>query len=336
METGLNFDFNEDQEAIRGAIERFCTQQNVRDIARQSGAPFPLALWRQLAELGVFSVILPADGQSDDAHSTDAQSGGALALCAITETLGQHLFPGPIAATYIALQVLEPETAASVIDGHLLVSLSSVDSTLVPWGPDADVFLVVDGSSIARAHIPDFMQPVTTLGGETWGRAHLKVDERFHDAARGLVIGNIASAAYLGGAAWRLLQDTSAHAASRKQFGKSLGEFQAVSHPLADCAIALSAAQSLARAAACAFERYLSDGDGAKQQAQRHAAAALLSARRASLNTAYVCHQVYGGIGITLEGPAFHFSKRIRQLASTPPVGQRERELVLAATGLGD
>jgi alkylation response protein AidB-like acyl-CoA dehydrogenase len=324
METGLNFDYDEDQDAMRAAVDRFCTQQNVRDIARQSGAPFPLALWRQLAELGAFSVVVPGD----------AQSGGALAMCAINETLGQHLFPGPLAATYIALQVLEPEPAAGVVDGQLLVSLGSVDSTLLPWGPDADIFLLVEGTNIARAHIPDFIEPLSTLGGEIWGRAQLKADEPFHDASRGLVVGNIATATYLVGAAWRLLLDTCEHAATRKQFGKTLGEFQAVSHPLADCAIALSGAQSLARAAACAFDQSTNHPDAAAQPA-RQAAGALFSARRAALNTAFACHQVFGGIGITLEGPAFHVSRRIRQVASTPPVGCRERELLLAASGLG-
>ncbi len=33
--------------------------------------------------------------------------------------------------------------------------------------------------------------------------------------------------------------------------------------------------------------------------------------------------------------PAFHISRRIRQLASAPPVGTREQDLLLAAAGLG-
>jgi len=320
-ESGLDFSYNEEQDAIRVAVDRFCTQRNVRDLARQAGAPFLRQLWRDLAALGVFQVAAP----------DEAASGGALAMCAIAETLGQHLFPGPVAATYIAAQVLEPDTADRVRDGDLLVCLGSVESTLLPWGADADVFLIVDGPDVARAHTPGFVEPVATLGGETWGRAHLKVDESFHPVPNAAIAGNIASAAYLAGAAWHLLQEAAAYAALRKQFGKTLGEFQAVSHALADCAIALSAAQALARAASCAFDSAAA-GSG---EAQPEAAAAVLSARRASLNTAYTCHQVFGGIGITLEGPAFYISRRIRQLASTPPVGHREHDILLAASGLG-
>ena len=59
MEYGLNLDFNEDQEAIRAAVDRFCQQQNVEDIARQSAAQFPRMLWQQLAELGAFYPAAP-------------------------------------------------------------------------------------------------------------------------------------------------------------------------------------------------------------------------------------------------------------------------------------
>jgi alkylation response protein AidB-like acyl-CoA dehydrogenase len=322
MDSGLDLSFNEDQEAIRAAIDRFCTQHTVVALARQSGQPFPRKLWRQLAQLGAFAPAAP--GYSE--------AGGALEVCAIAETLGHHIFPGPIAATYLAIQVLDPDDASGVIDGRTLVSLSSAGSTLLPWGAEADLFLIVGAADIESAHAPYPIEPVRTLGGETWGRALLKIDKILPGARRGFIIGNISTAAYLASAAWRLLRDASAHAATRKQFGKALGEFQAVTHPLADCAIGLSAAQTLARAAACSFD---SAGTGDLHAADCLAASAVMSARRASLNTAYVCHQVFAGIGITLDGPAFHISRRIRQMASAPPAGTREQDLLLAAAGFG-
>lgn len=325
MDAGLDLAYNEEQESFRAAVDRFCTQHAVQDIARQSGEPFPRTLWRELAELGAFAPAAP--------HDPD--SGGALEVCAISETLGHHVFPGPIAATYLAIQVLDADEAASVIDGRTLVSLSSIGSTLLPWGTEADLFLVVSAEAVARALAPQPVAPVPTLGGETWGRAVLQVGATLPGANRGLVIGNISTAAYLASAAWRLLREASDYAAIRKQFGKTLGEFQAVTHPLADCAIGVTAAQTLARSAACIFDLAGTGVHSNLQQAECLAAAALLSAQRASLNTAYVCHQVFAGIGITLEGPAFHISRRIRQLASAPPAGAREQDLLLAAAGLG-
>jgi alkylation response protein AidB-like acyl-CoA dehydrogenase len=318
QQAGLDLDFNEDQAAIAAAVDRFCMQRGVADIARETNAPFPRQLWRELAEVGVFYPAAP--GQ---------HAGGALALCAIAETLGRHVFPGPLAATCIALQVLDEDTAAGLMEGTALVSLSSADSTLLPFGTEADIFLLAQDDRLSLAHPPEQVAAVATLGGETWGRALLKVDQVLPNARRGLLVGNIVTSAYLVGAAWQLLRDASEHAATRKQFGKTLGEFQAVTHPLADCAIGLTGAQTLARAAACSFD------DGDTGEAEGLAAGALLAARRASLDTAFACHQVFAGIGVTLEGPAFHFTRRIRQLASSPPAGTREQERLLADAGLG-
>ena len=61
---------------------------------------------------------------------------------------------------------------------------------------------------------------------------------------------DLSLAAYIAAAARRLLEKTAEHARARKQFGRAIGEFQAVAHPLADCVIALDSAATLARGAA--------------------------------------------------------------------------------------
>jgi hypothetical protein len=127
----------------------------------------------------------------------------------------------------------------------------------------------------------------------------------------------------------QFVRESSEYAATRKQFGKTLGEFQAVAHPLADCQINLTAAQQLCRAAANCFD------ENHMGQAQYYANGALLSARRAALHTAHCCHQVYAAIGITLEGPAFHFSRRIRQIASQAPDDSLAKQQLLKKIGLG-
>jgi hypothetical protein len=114
---------------------------------------------------------------------------------------------------------------------------------------------------------------------------------------------------------------------TRKQFGKALGEFQAVAHPLADCSMALGAASGLARAAGFHF-------DAQAEGARASAAAARLSATRAAVEAAHVCHQLFGALGITLEGPVFHISRRIRQLASQPPGDAAARAEVVGLFGL--
>jgi alkylation response protein AidB-like acyl-CoA dehydrogenase len=105
-----------------------------------------------------------------------------------------------------------------------------------------------------------------------------------------------------------------------------------VAHPLADVWVRVAGAATLARAAACRFDR--AGGEALAPDAIAAAGAARLSAARAALGAAHVCHQVFGAIGITLEGPVFHVSRRIRQLASDPARDASARAAVLATFGL--
>ena len=72
------------------------------------------------------------------------------------------------------------------------------------------------------------------------------------------------------------------------------------------------------------------------QEAATLAAGARVSASRAALQSAFACHQVYAGIGITLEGPAFHISRRIRQLVSQPPGQNLAQQTLIAHAGLSN
>jgi alkylation response protein AidB-like acyl-CoA dehydrogenase len=123
------------------------------------------------------------------------------------------------------------------------------------------------------------------------------------------------------------VEDAAEHARTRKQFGRAIGEFQAVAHPLADAAIALDGAAVLARSAAWRIDAR----GGHAAETSAWAAAARLSAVRAALGAVHTCHQAFGAVGITVEGPAFHVSRRIRQVASLPPSERRARPAILAA-----
>tara|TARA_R110000823_G_scaffold132777_3_gene261176 strand:- start:6964 stop:7938 length:975 start_codon:yes stop_codon:yes gene_type:complete len=318
MNSALDFSFDEEQRAVAEALERFCARHAVEELARQSNQPFPRELWRALCALGVFASGAPSQ-----------EAGGVLSLCAICETLGHNVFPGPVADSFLAVAVLPAPEAAAVIDGSALVAVNRSHSGLLPWGLEADIFLAIDANGISRAKPASSMLPVQTLGGETWGRCELTTTALLENSPRGLLVGNIATAAYLAALALRLIFAASDHAALRRQFGRTLGEFQAVAHPLADCAIGATAARHLARAAACHADQQAADAE-----ATRLAAGAALSANRAALAAVYTCHQVFAAIGVTLDGPVFHLSRRIRQLASQSCTEVREQNLLLAHAGL--
>ena len=304
----LNLDFDDTQLAIFEGVGQFCRDRCGPEVVKAAAAQFPSALWRDLAELGALAAATP-EGE-----------GGALEIAALMEALGRAVFPGPLAATFLATQLLPEAERVAVASGTSLVSLGS--QGLMPWAPLAQLFLEVEGERVWRVQPRQPLQSVAPLGGEPWGRGELERRAELGEARRGLSLYDIALAAYVAAAAQRLVEEASEHARTRTQFGRAIGEFQAVAHPLADCSIRQAAAATLARIAAFHFDRGLGP-DG-------------LLFRLSAVDAAHVCHQVFGAIGITLEGPAFHVTRRIRQLASQPPRPEAARAAVFELFDCGE
>jgi len=318
LDFSLDLDFDDGQTAVADAVAQFCADRCDADVVRNSSAAFPTELWRELAALGVLSAGGPRQ------HDEGA---GALEACAAMESLGAAVFPGPLAGSYLALHVLSESEASAVADGDLIVSVGT--PPLMAWAPMADVFLEIADDVVFRATPSGEIAPVEMLGNETWGRVNLARDSAaLPGGVSGLALYDLTLAAYLAAAGHGLIAEACEHARSRQQFGRSIGEFQGVAHPLADCSMQLDAAQALAREAAWLFDQ--GRGDAARVAA----AIARSSSAAAATESIHVGHQVFGAMGITLEGPAFHITRRIRQLASAPPGLDAARNVVLADLGL--
>jgi alkylation response protein AidB-like acyl-CoA dehydrogenase len=307
---GLDLGFDDAQQAIADALAQFCAERCDDDTVKSLENRFPTELWAELAELGVLALLTPEG------------DGGAVELVAACESLGRAVFPGPLAATFLATRLLPEAERQKVASGGAIVSVGS--DGLMPWAPHADVFIELAGGRawLARASGP--VEAVETLGGEPWGRVRLERTGDLGPIADAVCVHDIALSAYVAAAGRRLVEDTAAHARDRKQFGRAIGEFQAVAHPLADCVIALDAAATLARGAAWRLD------SGEPGGARSLASAARLASVRAGVETAHTCHQLFGAVGITLEGPVFHVARRIRQLASQPPGDGGARATLLA------
>ena len=310
----LDLDFDPGQQALGDAVRQFCADHWSDADARAPGSGFSRERWRGLADLGVLGAGAPGE------------ESGALEVCAVMEALGHAVFPGPLAASYLAQQVLPGDEGAGVAAGETVVAVGS--PPLVPWAVEADLFLELEEDTLFRAQAAAGVQAEDSPGGEAWGRVELQRGERLPGAAQGLALGEIARAAYLTAAGRRLLGDAAEHALRRRQFGRPIGEFQAVAHPLADAHMRLEAARALTRAAACAFDK------GEPRAFRHRAASARLSSTRAALDAVHVGHQVFGAVGITLEGPAHPISRRIRSLAVQSPGPEWARENLCMELGL--
>ena len=310
---GLDLAFDDAQQAIADSVANFCRDHCGDELVRASAGGLPEALWRGLAELGVLALATPEG------------DGGALEVAAAMESLGRAAHPGPLAESFLAGQLLPEAERAAVAAGEALVAVGS--PPLLPWAPVAAVWIELAGNAAWLCEPRGPVDAVATLGGDPWGRVELARHTALGDPRRAAALGGLALAAYLAAAGHRLVEDAAGHARTRRQFGRPIAEFQAVSHPLADAAIQLDAAATLARVAAWHW-------DEASGEAQRLAGAARLSAARAALAAAHTAHQVFGALGVTLDGPAFHVSRRIRQLVAAPPGPEPARASLLAPLGL--
>ena len=309
----LDLELDDAQCAIASSVGQFCADHCADEKLRALGENFPHTLWRELAELGVLAL------------GSEEGGGGALEVAAAMEALGRAAFPGPLIATFFANRVLSAKLRSMIQSGETLVALGT--APLLPWAPLADCFIELEGGRAWLCEPRGSIEPIATLAAEPWGRTALERGEELRGVEAALDLMEVARAAYLAAAGGALIDLASAHASTRVQFGRPIGEFQAVAHPLAACHVRLSAAANLSRFAAARL-------DAADPDARASVAAARLAAKRAAVETAYVVHQSFGALGVTLEGPVFRISRQVRQLASTPPGEERAREVLLATLGL--
>jgi hypothetical protein len=311
---GLDLAFDDTQQAIGAALEALGVDQLGDAALRAQTGAFPESPWRSLAELGVLALATP-EGE-----------GGALELVAALEPLGEAAFPGPLLAALFAVQLTRDAERAEIATGERIASVGA--HGLFPFAERAALFFEVEGARVYRVEPETRAERVSMLGGEHWGRLRARRVAEIAEPARAFALHDLALGAFLSALGVALVRATAEHARVRKQFGRALGEFQAVAHPLADRLIELEAARMLARRAACDFDAHAAGGADLLQ-VRCAAAHARLSAKRAAVETAHVCHQLFGAVGITLEGPVFARSRRILQLASAIP-GEESARSALA------
>ena len=164
---------------------------------------------------------------------------------------------------------------------------------------------------------------------------------RLTDAdVRGLAL--VLAAAESAGLARYCLETASDYAKVRVQFGRQIGQFQAVKHALADMLISVEQSAAVAWDAAAAWSETAGasaspegDNDGRDRDLSARIAGAI--ALEAAAHCAKQCIQTLGGIGFTWEHDAHLYLKRVManlQLMAGGDVGSLELEVeALAVAG---
>lgn len=253
---------------------------------------FDAPLWARLCGHGLTALGLPEEIGGDGADLVD--------VAMLVESLGRHLVPAPFVATIAASRALAAvaalddgaagrlagEVCARVLKGAevLALQVERRPAGRAPGSPSAVRCLVGEPGRLSLAGPEQGDEPVLLLEGP---RADLLI-ERTRAEER------LLTAASLVGAASRASELAVEFAQHRRTRGVPIGSLQAISHPLASCAIEQASARNLVLRAAWYVDH--------EPQAHRELVpAALVYAGDTARHTVEVAVHTHGGAGVCLE-----------------------------------
>ncbi len=329
----MDFRVTEAQQELRDAVQSFCrtrvTVSLLHELANRNG--FDQLLWKEFAELGVFSL-----------RRAEAQGGSGLGMAEavlVFEELGRCLAPGPLVWSHLAADLVDGAASGAVVVGALDLTGAAPVPYLVEHWAALDVLLLLKPDGVERLdpkRLP--VQPVSTPLDPLTPLHHaesLPDGEPIvsADVARRLRLeGTTLVAAQLLGIAEATLELAISYAKIREQFGRAIGSFQALKHMMAD----MFARQELSRAGVYAAAATLDRPEVG--DVERAVSSAKLVAGEAAMKNCRACIQIHGGMGYTWEVPAHYYFKRAwvlessfgtsdehcrrlaEQIASAPPV----------------
>jgi len=342
----MTFVLTPEQEAFAASLRDLLAAADTPHIAREwaAGRPDPgRKLWRELADLGVWALLVPAEQGGLGAEPADA--------VVAWETCGYHAVPGPVVETLgVAPRLLagEPGTLTRIAAGDVIATAALPPE--VPRALDADVADVVaycDGEAVTTPSVRSAGTPVASIDAVRRVFAVPGGGERVADPRpHAFEFGVLGVSAQLIGMAARMLDMATEYAAQRRQYGRMIGSYQAVKHLLADVAMRLEMARPVvygaAVAAALADHTDAADhtdpagrtgpaGCAVSTDLVRDTSAAKVAATRAALLAARTALQVHGAVGYTAEHDLGLWLTKTRALAGAWGGTDHHRRRLLSA-----
>jgi alkylation response protein AidB-like acyl-CoA dehydrogenase len=308
----LNFDFSDDQHSIKRTAKELLAErfkmEHVRELAEAGESDE--ATWKELCELGWPGIFI------DERYG--GQGLGVVELIIVMEELGYALAPLPFLSNAAAGLVLQaggseeqrerwlPGIASGELRGTVGL-LKDGEAKLVPDADSAGVIVLCGHEGRTLVERSDAqVEPVRTMDPT---RAYARVSANGAgealegDHLPGLSGAALAVAAELTGVAQRAMEMAVEYARERKQFGRAIGAYQAVSHRCAQMLLEVEGARS-----ATYYGAWTADAEP-----ESLALAASMAKAYASDAGWRVCTsslQVHGGIGFTWEHDLHLFLKR--------------------------
>src|SRR5713101_7430227 len=338
MALGLSREHLDLAEAVRGWASRHSPAEVVRAAAdrpgRRSGEPgseggradsgadsgpdgpgapsevYSSTLRPRLAEQGLLGLHVP--------ESHGGQGYGMTELAVALEELGRALVPGGFLPTVLASAVLlagdEPPKLITDGTSSPVLGASLADLVILPAQTDhGEVWVAVDATDleVTALDILDLTRPSAQVHADHVLVAADRILEGLGAATATTLAATLLGAEACGIADWAV-HTAAEYAKIRHQFGRPIGQFQAVKHR---CAWMLTMAEQAAATVwdAARADQGGTDGDPGRE-AEFTAAVAAVVAIDAAVSCAHECIQVLGGIGYTWEHDAHLYYRRALSL----------------------
>ena len=247
---------------------------------RAEQGEFPAAFWGILKEQGLDQLGMPGSGT------------GLGDVFRVGKVAGYHAMPFPLSDFLIANIVCADATALRSI-AH------TAHGSRAAWGRSVDEIVVVTPDGVGRTrtvveegvNLAGEARDLVSADGLTLASVDLALEEL-------LCLGRVTQVA---GLLDRILELSLQFATERKQFGRTISNFQAIQHMLAVMAAEVAAATRIADSAIAAVE---------SSRLPVEVAAAKSRVGEAVGVVAEHAHQVHGAMGFTHEHTLHHFTRR--------------------------
>jgi alkylation response protein AidB-like acyl-CoA dehydrogenase len=348
----MQFGLSESQQILKNNARKFfaaeCPMAEVRRISETETA-YDDKLWRSMAAQGFLGVLIPEEA--------GGMGLGMVELAALAEEMGRALVPGAFLSTLLASTVIHEAGSvrhlAQIASGDVKATVALLEAG-GSWNPDAVAMKGLTGEKlfVPDASAADVMVVVARDGGElalylveaksaeispmpsmdlTRRLCRVKFDDApgellaRGDAARNAIeramdVATVALCAEITGGMQRTMEMAVEYAKTRKQFGKPIGQYQAVQHQCADMLIWTESSRSAAYYAAWAFENGTPDARAAVSVAKVYSSDACREVGNRGV-------QVQGGMGFTWENDVHLFYRRAKasEIAFGDATFHRER-----------
>jgi alkylation response protein AidB-like acyl-CoA dehydrogenase len=335
----MNFDFTDDQQAIKRTAKDLLADrfkfEHVRELAE--GAAYDEDAWKELCELGWPGIFI--------AEEYGGQGLGVVELVILMEELGYALAPLPFlsnAAAGLMIQTAGSEEQKQrwlpgIASGEQLGAAGLVrggEAKLAPDANEADLIVLcgaADGVTVVERSAAD-LEPVNTMDAtRRFARVRDSGGGEVLEGEPGPAIGAALAAlsAELTGVAQRAMEMAVEYARDRKQFGRPIGAYQAVSHRCAQMLLEVEGSRSATYYAAWTADAQPESLELAASMAKAYASDAGWRVCSSSL-------QVHGGIGFTWEHDLHFFLKRAKVDALLWGSASEHRERVMEASSVAE